>query len=105
MKSLESKPRVHLVQRTRFKLLSFLAFARFYSRTKLQYQNLPNLKLLPCCVEAIRSTNTVLSHPVSRLRIHRHTDIQTDSLSAITRGTVARLRLMIGYFVVKRTGY
>ncbi len=64
----------------RFRLLSFLAFARFYSTTKLlTSKSVTNLKLLPCCVEAIRSTNTALSHPGEQTQNTR-TDRQTDRL-------------------------
>ncbi len=73
------------------KLLSFLSFGSLlFDNEALTHRNMPNLKLLPCCVEAIRSTNTALSHPGDQTQ-NTQTDIQTDWQTTITRGAAARL--------------
>ncbi len=48
---------------------------------KFKTTTLLNLKLLPCCLEVIRSTNTALSHPGERTQnTQTYIRIQTDRL-------------------------
>ena len=50
------------------------------------YKNLPLLKLITCCVEAIHAANAVLWQPGEQAQ-----KSQTDHMTTIPRGAAARL--------------
>ncbi len=75
-------PRIKAVyqicQRVRMQA-SFLAFASFYQTTKLLDENLPLLKLITCCVEAIYAVNAAPWQPDEETQMLQ-TNKQTDRL-------------------------